>query len=100
MKQQQSEQESKKSTENSPANRRIGYDNKLLISIEKLDKEEYTEFKEYLRKTSNLSRKLISLIDSSDDIMVSFAVYEGLQQLAGVDLDAKDQYCNIWLHSL
>lgn len=80
--------------------RRVESDHKLQISIEKLNSNESKSFKDYLGKVRDLSSKVVSLIDSSDDIRVSFAVYESLQQLAQINTESKEQYLLIELHNI
>ncbi len=72
----------------------------LRISADVLKNEDFKSFKEFLQKINILSRKLVTLIDSSEEITVSFGVYEGLSQFANIDLDTKDHYCNILLQNI
>lgn len=80
--------------------RRVESDHKLQISIERLNSNESKSFKDYLGKVRDLSGKIVNLIDSSDDIRVSYAVYESLQQLAQINIESKEQYLTIELHNI
>lgn len=75
-------------------------DYKLNISVEKINRDESKAFKDYLEKVHDLCKKLVSLIDSSDDISVSFSVYESLQQLSEINLESNDQCIELELHNL
>jgi alkyl hydroperoxide reductase subunit AhpF len=80
--------------------RRLQSVEKISIPIQQLNRDESKDLKEFLNKISKLSQKLVNLVDASEDISVSFAVYEGLEQLAGIDLTAEDQDINLELPSL
>ncbi len=80
--------------------RRLQSVEKISIPIQQLNRNESKDLKEFLDKISKLSQKFVNLVDASEDISVSFAVYEGLEQLAGIDLAAEDRYINLELPSL
>ena len=80
--------------------RRVETDHQLCIPMEQLNSEEKKSFREYLARVCNISNKFVNLVDSSDEIRVSFAVYESLQELSQIKLDSGEEYLNLELHNL
>jgi len=63
---------------------------KIAIPVSTLSKPELQPFYSCLFDLKYVCQKCTSLIDSSEDLTVSFSVYNGLKQLGDLNLDSKE----------
>lgn len=63
---------------------------KIAIPVSTISRPEVESFFKNLQDLKLICQKCTALIDSSEDLTVSFSVYNGFKQLADLDLNSKE----------